>query len=211
MICKASGLLFLLEITTTFYRRDLYESRLALGLFLVLNICVLTLARRGVWLAVKYLRRRGLNYGRALIIGSGRIGRTVAKTIHNNRWTGLEAIGYVDRDARPKTNWLPRLGDIAEIAEVIQRHEIDHVMLALPLSRYGELPGVYSALSNLVVEVHLVPDVPHIAGMNLQSLEVDDVAFLGLRQSPHYGWAKVVKRAMDLSLGTVILACCLRR
>src|SRR5687768_14283618 len=36
-VCTASGLLFLLTITLAFYRRDLYESRLALALFLTLN------------------------------------------------------------------------------------------------------------------------------------------------------------------------------
>ena len=54
VVCRAGGLLFLLSITVAFYRRDLYESRLALALFLVLNAVGLTLARRAVWLAVRY-------------------------------------------------------------------------------------------------------------------------------------------------------------
>ena len=52
VVCRASGLLFLLAITVTFYRRDLYESRLALGLFLILNAMMLTLVRRVIWSVV---------------------------------------------------------------------------------------------------------------------------------------------------------------
>jgi exopolysaccharide biosynthesis polyprenyl glycosylphosphotransferase len=37
--------------------------------------------------------------------------------------------------------------------------------------------------------------------MKLRMLEVDNVAFLGLRQNPHYGWPRAAKRAMDLVLG----------
>ena len=46
VVCKAGGLLFVLAITTTFYRRDLYESRLALGLFLALDVVALAVTRR---------------------------------------------------------------------------------------------------------------------------------------------------------------------
>jgi len=205
VVVRASGLLFLLAITVTFYRRDLYESRLALGLFMVLNAAGLTLARRAVWQAVKYLRRRGLNYGRAVIVGAGRTGRLVARTIRANRWTGLEAVGFVDRPGGPEPTLLPRLGAIDQLEGIVAEHDVDHVFVALPLSRYGELPEVYRALSSVPVEVQLVPDVPNAAGMKLRMLEVDNVAFLGLRQNPHYGWPRAAKRAMDLALGSLAL------
>jgi len=205
VVVRASGLLFLLAITVTFYRRDLYESRLALGLFMVLNAAGLTLARRAVWQAVKYLRRRGLNYGRAVIVGAGRTGRLVARTIRANRWTGLEAVGFVDRASGPEPTLLPRLGAIDQLEGIVAEHDVDHVFVALPLSRYGELPEVYRALSSVPVEVQLVPDVPNAAGMKLRMLEVDNVAFLGLRQNPHYGWPRAAKRAMDLALGSLAL------
>ena len=52
------------------------------------------------------------------------------------------------------------------------------------LSRYGELPEVYRALSDVLVEVQLVPDVPNLAGMKLRMLEIDDVAFLESAAEP---------------------------
>ena len=93
VVLKASGLLFLLAITVTFYRRDLYESRAALALFMGLNVVGLTLARRVVWRAVKYLRRCGMNYGRAVIVGAERTGRLVAKTIQETAGPGLKRSG----------------------------------------------------------------------------------------------------------------------
>lgn len=205
-VCRASGLLFLLAITAAFYRRDLYESRLALGMFLLLNAVGLTVARRGVWLTVKYLRGRGLNYGRALIVGGGRMGRLAARTIQENRWTGLEAVGIVDdADALPPRG-LPRLGGVDELERIVAEYDIDHVFVALPLARYGELPRVYRALSDVLVEVQLVPDVPQLAGMKLRMAEIDNVGFLSLRETPHQGWLRGVKRAMDLALGAAALA-----
>jgi len=205
VVLRASGLLFLLAITVAFYRRDLYESRLALALFLGLNALGLMLVRRAIWQALKYLRRRGLNHGRAVIVGTGRTGRLVARTIQENAWTGLEAVGFVDRPGKIEPEILPRLGEIHELDRVVAEHDVDHVFVALPLSRYGELPEVCKVLSNILVEVQLVPDLPQMAGMKLRMLEVDNVAFLGLRQSPHYGWPRLAKRAVDLALGGTAL------
>jgi Undecaprenyl-phosphate glucose phosphotransferase len=205
VVCAASGLLFLLSITVAFYRRDLYESRLALAMFLVLNALALAAARRVLWRMLKLLRGRGLNYGRALIVGSGRMGRLVAHVIGNNRWTGLEAVGFVDGPGKLESPRLPRLGTIDELPQIIAQENIDHVFVALPLSRYGELPSVYAALAGLLVEVQLVPDVPQLAGMRLRTLEIDDVAFLSLRENPHHGWRRMAKRGMDLALGSAAL------
>ena len=206
VVCKASGLLFLLAITVAFYRRDLYESRLALALFLGLNAVGLAVVRRIVWRAVKFFRGRGLNRGRAVIVGAGRTGRLVARTIRDNAWTGLEAVGFVDGQRKSEPMILPRLGRIEQIEQIVAEHEVDHVFVALPLSRYGELPEVYRALSKVLVEVQLVPDVPNMAGMKLRMREIDHVSFIGLRQNPHYGWPRVAKRAMDLAVGGLTLA-----
>jgi len=205
VVCKASALVFLLAITVTFYRRDLYESRLALGLFMVLNVVGLTLARRMVWHALKVLRGHGLNYGRAVIVGSGRHGQRVARTIQSNPWTGLEPVGFVDGPDRPEPQRLPRLGGVDELERIVDEHDVDHVFVALPPSRLGELPGVYKALSDVLVEVQLVPEVPNLAGMRLRMLEIDGVAFLSLRENPHCGWARAAKRTMDLVLAATAL------
>ena len=155
--------------------------------------------------AGKVSRSRGLNYGRAAIVGAGRTGRLVAQTILRNSWTGLEAVGFVDSPGKSEPAVLPRLGGIDQLAEIVEKHRIDHVFVALPLSRYGELPAVYRALDDVLVEVQLAPDLPDLAGMRIRSMEIDDVAFLSLRGNPQYGWRRVAKRGMDLVLGTAAL------
>jgi Undecaprenyl-phosphate glucose phosphotransferase len=205
VVCHASGLLFLMAITVLFYRRDIYESRLGLALFLGLNAAGLMLARRLVWWLLRRLRAQGYNDGRAVIVGCGRTGRLVSETIGRNAWTGLEAIGFVDEPGKLEPTTLKRLGTIDDLAEIVAAYKIDHVFVALPLARYGELPRVYRALEDLLVEVQLVPDLPGLAGMRVGTLEIDGVPFLSLRGSPHYGWGRLAKRSFDLVLGAMAL------
>ena len=205
VVCRASGLLFLMAITVVFYRRDLYESRLALSLFLVLNAVGLMVVRRAVWQVLKYLRGQGLNYGRAIIVGSGRTGRMVAEAIRNNSWTGLEPVGFVDRKGPRGTRMLPWLGELEDLARIVAQEDIDHVFVALPLSRFAELPQVYQALADVLVDIQLVPEVPNLAGMRIRMVDIDNLTFLGLRQNPQYGWPRAAKRAMDVVVASLAL------
>ena len=102
-------------------------------------------------------------------------------------------------------------GPIEQFGKIVARNDVDHVFIALPLARYSELPDVYRALEESLVEVQLVPDLPQLAGMRIRSLEIDEVPFLSLRGNPHYGWRKTAKRAMDVLPSPRRRWCCCRR
>jgi len=204
-VVKAGGLLFLLLITTSFYRREFYQSRAALGLFLALNVFGLALARRAVWALLRSLRKLGYNQRRALIIGSGRAAQKVAKTLKNNPWTGLAPVGYVDDDTDRSPNGLPILGRIDDLPMLIDRHGASFVFIALPLVRYEDVRRAMSLLSRSVVEVQMVPDLPSLAGLSLSTTEIDGLAFVGLRGSPQHGWSYVVKRSIDVVVSVAAL------
>lgn len=204
-IVRASGLLFLLVITLTFYRREAYESRLALGVFWALDTLGLVIGRRVLWTGLKFLRQRGLNHGRAVVIGTGRTARRVGQTLRENSWTGLELVGFVDDPDQAAPTPSPLLGALADLPQIVAEHNIDHVFISLPLRRYGQLPEIYRLLADVLVEIQLVPDVPALAGMKLSMLEIDGTVFMGCRQSPHYGLGRAVKRAVDLAVGTAAL------
>lgn len=205
-VCRACLLMLLLAVTVTFYRRDDYEPRLAFVLFIGLNVVGLCAVRRVMWRAIKHLRRHGLNHSRAVIVGCDRTARLTAETIARNGWTGLEAVGFVDDIGRRREpTLLPRLGTLDELADVVLRHDVDHVFIALPLARYGELPRVYEQLNELLIEVQLVPDRPNLAGMRLETLEIDHLSFVSLRHNPQDGLGSLAKRAMDLAVGLAAL------
>ncbi len=201
-VTLASGLLFLLVIAVTFYRRDLYESRLGLAMFFVLNAAMLIGVRRIGWRM--FAKGRGQTQ-RVAIVGDGRNGRRVAETLLANPWAGLKPVGFVEREDIKHSTVLPRLGEIQCLPELVHQHQVDQVLIALPLSRYGELPGVYHALSDVLVEVQLAPEIPDLSGMTVRPCEVDRLSFIGLRENPHSGWREAAKRATDVVLGSIAL------
>jgi Undecaprenyl-phosphate glucose phosphotransferase len=203
---KGVGLMALVVMATSFARQNHYESRLAMAVFVGAALVSVVFTRRMSWKAVRLLRSNGVNQSRALVVGSGRLARRTVRTLRAVSWSGIKPVGYVEDDAhRAAATDLPVLGDIGDLRELVAKYNIHHVFVALPLNRYGLARRVFAELSQVVVDVQLVADVPQIAGMAFHTTHLHGMTVVGLRESPHHGLNVVVKRFMDMLLATVAL------
>jgi Undecaprenyl-phosphate glucose phosphotransferase len=203
-VARGVGLMALAVMATSFARHAQHESRVVMALFAAGVFVAVVAARRAGWGAVRRLRARGVNQSHALIVGTGRLARRTARTLRKVSWSGIRTVGYVeDPAARGGTPDLPVVGPIADLAELVQKHHIEHVFIALPLNRYADARRVFDVLSQTVVDVRLVADVPALSGLSLTTTTLHGMTVIGLRESPHYGLNVVVKRAMDVALASV--------
>ncbi|MBY0527422.1 MAG: undecaprenyl-phosphate glucose phosphotransferase [Gemmataceae bacterium] len=204
-VFKGTALLSLLVMATTFYTHDPYESRASMLLFSVLTMAGVLTARRMSWMAIRYLRSRGYNQTRAVIVGTGRVARKTARALRHASWMGIKNVGFVADQPNRWTSDLDVLGTIADLPEIVRKYGVFHVFIAVPLSRYNDARQVFDILSRSLVEVRLVADIPNLAGLSLTTTNLDGLPVIGLRESPHFGLNIVVKRAMDIALSLVAL------
>lgn len=205
-VAKGVGLMALAVMAASFAQQHHYESRLAMGLFVVEALFAVLAARRASWVALRRLRARGVNQSHALVVGTGRLARRTVRTLRAVSWSGIQPVGYVeDETHRGPAVDLPVVGNIAELPELVERHHIEHVFIALPLNRYADARRVFAALSQTVVDVQLIADVPTMAGMTFHTTHLHGMTVVGLRESPHHGLNVVVKRTMDVILSSIAL------
>jgi Undecaprenyl-phosphate glucose phosphotransferase len=204
-VFKGTAILSLFVLATLFFLHDPYESRASILLFLVLNLTGLLTGRRLGWAFLRAIRSRGYNQVFCLIIGTGRVARRLSRTLRRATWIGMKNVGFVDDNAGPFSADLDILGGFKDLPELIRRYRIGQVFIALPMKRYDDARRVLAILSQELVDVRLVADVPGLAGMALTTSDFDGLPMLGLRESPHYGLNVVVKRAMDIVLSSVAL------
>jgi Undecaprenyl-phosphate glucose phosphotransferase len=204
---KGTVLLSLLVMASTFYLHDHYESRAAMLLFSLLTALGILTARRLSWFSIRYLRSCGFNQSLAIIVGTGRVARKTARALRHASWMGIRNLGFVEDQPNHWTSDLDILGTTADLPQLVAKYGIEHIFISLPLSRYHEARHVFDTLSQSLVEVRLVADVPNLAGLSLTTSNLDGLPVIGLRESPHFGLNVVVKRVMDivLSLGALIL------
>ena len=157
------------------------------------------------WMAIRRLRSQGYNQTRALIVGTGRVARKTADALLHVSWLGIKNLGFVEDNPSRWTDDLNILGTSADLPALIDRYKIEHVFICLPMARYHEARRIFDILSQTVVEVRLVTDIPSLAGISLTTTSVDGLPIIGLRESPHFGLNILVKRCMDVVVSSVAL------
>jgi len=208
-VLRGVGLMAILVMATSFARQAHYESRAIMALFASGTLLGIVAARRLSWTTLRRLRARGVNQSHALIVGTGRLARQTARTLRHVRWTGIRTVGFVEDDPVKIPTDIPVVGTIAELAELVETHHIEHVYIALPLNRYADARRVFDALSETTVDVRLIADLRAVSGLSLTTTTLHGMTVIGLRESPHFGLNVVVKRIMDIilaSVGIVLIA-----
>jgi Undecaprenyl-phosphate glucose phosphotransferase len=202
-VTKGVALMSLLVIASSFSLHDRYESRVTMVLFSLITATSILAARRYTWATLRWLRSRGYNQSHAIIVGTGRVARKTSRALRHASWMGIKTLGFVEDQPSRWTDDLHLLGTTADLPRLIEQYGIEHVFIALPMSRYDEARRVFDVLSQTLAEVRLVADVPDLASLSLTTTNLDGLPVIGLRESPHFGLNVVVKRAMDIALALI--------
>ncbi len=205
-VAKASSLgsLVLVAIMTFLFRSFDY-SRLVILYFWVLSIVSVSVSRAVYREALRVARRRGYNLRYAVIVGSGELAETVIDRLRLRPDVGIYVLGVVGDDKEGlglHTKWL---GGYADLRAVLDAETVDHVILALPHEDMARLPMLLNDIGDDPVTIHVVPDIIRFASLRGGVEEFEGVPFIHLRESPLYGWNRVLKRAFDLILGGAAL------
>jgi Undecaprenyl-phosphate glucose phosphotransferase len=209
-IAKAStlGVLVLVAVMTFLFHGYEY-SRIVILMFWGASIVTASLSRAAFREALRVSRRRGYNQRYAVVVGGGEPAAEVLRVLERRRDTGIQVLGLLTdkEDGEPGT--LQRLGGIDEIRTVLTSHQVDIVIIALPHSDYPRLTAVLHEIGDEPVAIHFVPDLFSLASLRGGVEEFESIAFIHLRESPLYGWNRVLKRGFDLGFGTAALVAAL--
>jgi Undecaprenyl-phosphate glucose phosphotransferase len=119
---------------------------------------------------------------------------------------GIQLLGICS-DKREAEGYNVRwLGAPEDIREVLDRRPVDIVIIALPHADYPRVTAVLNAIGDDPIAIHFVPDVFGLASLRGGIEEFETLPIIHLRESPLYGWNRVLKRGVDLVGGAVALA-----
>lgn len=141
---KAAGLYMLF----LFFSEYSFQSKLQIGIFMVLNTLALNGLQLSILYVLEYYRRRGFNYQTVLVVGRGRKARDfVDKTFKNAHW-GYKVTGFVDWQSIGQAQlWsyrdIPRIGSLDDLPELIKTRQVDWVVFTV---ENGELKLIEPAV-----------------------------------------------------------------
>jgi len=137
-------------------------SRQLLLMFYMTNIVAIGLYRYIVKMSLFSLRRKGYNKRYVLIIGAGRLGKKFYNNLCKHPEIGYDACGFLDDHQtvhdEEHSGLPPILGKLDDLEQMLNKHDIDEVIVALPLDAHHKLPRLIEACEHAGIKILIIPD-----------------------------------------------------
>ncbi|MDQ2694588.1 MAG: undecaprenyl-phosphate glucose phosphotransferase [Pseudomonadota bacterium] len=210
-LAKAWGLVVVLLLlfgfatkTSAYFPRQIIFAWIALGYF----------AQLAVHLALPHFLKHPagvFSNGKtsAVIVGSGRLGRYLARRINQNPFFQTRVIGVVDDDSALLAQWdvenVSVLGNVDSLTALARDQDIDAVFLAVPIQSSSMVERVYRELHHLNIDIFWAPDIFSLNLINHSLREIAGVPLLTLSETPLRGTRALAKAIEDRLLAGIFL------
>src|SRR3989442_3818691 len=105
-------------------------------------------------------RRHSAYVQNTIIIGAGDVGQLIARKLLQHPEYGINLIGFVDgepKERRQDLGDLQLLGTNDEMAEIIDKNDIDRVIVAFSRDRHEQMLELVRALRHRDIQIDVVP------------------------------------------------------
>lgn len=170
----------------------------------VLTIALIMVGRLAHGRLRAVLQARGWAQDRVLLVGTGEVARMILHKILGNPGMGYQIVGVVTADGEPRAALpVPVLGQAQNLASLIQQHEVDEVIIALPEATHQDILTLISECERGQATIKVYPDVFQIMVGEVSIGDMGGLPLLTLRDIALQGWRRGVKRGMDI-LGAMV-------
>jgi exopolysaccharide biosynthesis polyprenyl glycosylphosphotransferase len=197
-----------LMMAFTFLYRPLAFSRLLLVWALIFIILFIAIARFLRRIALGMMYRRGIGVDKAVIVGSGEVGRSVIRTLLARPDLGFNAVGYVDDGSSHKSigsGRIPYMGRLPDLEPILRKHrDINTVFIALPSHQHQEIDNVVRSCQQFGAQAQVVPDLFQLSLNRVEFSNMAGIPMLSAREVRLSAVGQLVKRALDLVIVLII-------
>jgi exopolysaccharide biosynthesis polyprenyl glycosylphosphotransferase len=156
-------------------------------------------------------RRTDAYVQNTVIVGAGRVGRTVALKLASHPEYGLNVLGFVDADP-PEIDGRPVpsvLGSPDELPQIVRSYHVERVIVAFSNDAHDETLDLIRSLHGESVQIDIVPRLFEAFGPGAELHTAEGVPLIGLAPLRLSRSSRVLKRTLDVALasfGLVVLA-----
>jgi putative colanic acid biosynthesis UDP-glucose lipid carrier transferase len=173
---------------------------------------VLMVANRVVLRKIQQrLRAHGFNARSYAICGVNDLGIQLACNIERAPEMGLRLAGFYDDRPKERTSKLPRdvgsqAGDLDDLVHRARRGLVDIVYITFPMRAEGRIRELLARLADTTASVYIVPDFFVFELLHARWTNVNGLPAVSVFENPLFGVDGLLKRAVDIFFGTLLLA-----
>ncbi|MGG3526651.1 hypothetical protein COM13_02870 [Bacillus pseudomycoides] len=134
---------------------------------------------RFIWLIFRdtYISKK-TDKARTLIVGAGSAGAMIVRQLQKSHEAHLEAVAFVDDDLRKQRLEIyniPVVGTREDIQRVVDRYQIEHIIIAIPSLSRKEVNGIFEVCTKTKAKTQIVPMLEDILDGKVSVNEFRDV------------------------------------
>ncbi|MCG5102611.1 polysaccharide biosynthesis protein [Oceanobacillus alkalisoli] len=131
----------------------------------------------------RYINNDDKSQKRTLVVGAGAAGAMIVRQLQNEHNTELTPVAFVDDDLNKQKMEmynLPVVGSVNDIPRIVEEYNIEHIVIAIPSLRNGELKNIVEACASTSAQVQMIPKIEdlmtgRITVSSLKNIEVEDL------------------------------------
>ena len=148
-----------------------------------------------------FMRRRGGDATRTIVLGANHEGRTVAKTLEREAWLGYKVIGFVDDDL-PEGHELPDgykvIGPSSRLKQLIEQRNANLVLVAASAFDTAQLNRLFWELQDTNIDLQITSGTIDLLASRMTVQSVAGVPLLYVRRTGMNRIQQTMKRTLDV-------------
>ncbi len=138
------------------------------------------------------------------MVGTGDVARMILHKILGNPGLGYQVVGAVEVEGYPTVTLpVPILGNARDLARLMEEHQVEEVIIALPEATHQEILTLISECERGKATIKVFPDLFQIMAGPMSIGDLGGLPLLTVRDIALRGWRRAAKRLMDIVGATV--------
>jgi Undecaprenyl-phosphate glucose phosphotransferase len=153
---------------------------------------------------LKVVLNRNESVKNVLIVGAGDAGMGFYERYIKNENYGFRLTGFIDDKKNPALNG-KYLGNTSEIEKVVNHHELDEIILTLPMDDERQMKEIVSVGEKAGKRIRIIQDYQHLGASNLHVAKLGTLTVITLRALPlDIRDNQIFKRLFDIVFSLVV-------
>jgi exopolysaccharide biosynthesis polyprenyl glycosylphosphotransferase len=208
IVCKAAFMTSLGFGAFLFLVKATAVSRLFFFLFAGTSYILILAEKTVFYMAIHYVRRRGRNYRRLLIVGTGRRAAEFIRKIKIHPEWGFHILGAIDDEPGrgiKKVDGVDIIGTLEDIPKILHNHAVDEIVFVVPRSRLSHVEGALHDCETEGVVTTITVDLFDMQIARSAVSEIDGVPLLRFHTTKINEWQLLIKRFIDIAISGLII------
>lgn len=192
----------LILVCWIFVFRVSYIPRSLIAVFGATNLCMLTIEKRFMFLVAQWIRKRGRNRKRSLIVGWNEQTKQLLSLANKHPGWGLDVVGVLtEHDGHQSMDDLEAkiIGSHDQIEAVLKDQQIGEVLITISIQEFHKIKQVLEACEREGVQTRIISDFLGDIAKNIRADMVFGLPIISIVHTRQDEFQLFIKRCIDVA------------